>query len=168
MPPSSQAVRLIEPAQRAPVGAVRLSKARRIAVSVVALGIWASGAGWLVAHYFMRIQTTFGFETNPAEPWLLAVHGAFAFVSLFALGLLWGVHVVNGWASRRRRLSGGMLFGAVAFLAGSGYLLYYAGDDGLRSVTSIAHWAVGLAAIGLFLLHRLRRRRAPALISRRP
>jgi hypothetical protein len=133
-------------------------------VSVVALGIWASGAGWLVAHYFMRVHTDFGFETNPAEPWLLAIHGAFAFASLFALGLLWGVHVVNGWTARRRRMSGGILLGTVAFLAVTGYLLYYAGDDGLRSVTAIAHWAVGLGAIGLFLGHRFRRRRAPSAV----
>jgi MYXO-CTERM domain-containing protein len=168
MPPSSQTVRAVQAERRPPVGPVRLSKARRIGVSVVALGIWASGAAWLGAHYFLRLNTTFGFETNPAEPWLLATHGAFAFASLFSLGLLWGVHVVNGWAVRRRRMSGGVLLGAVAFLALTGYLLYYAGDDTLRNITSIAHWAVGLAALGLFLGHRFRRRRGPVPISRRP
>jgi hypothetical protein len=73
---------------------------------------------------------------------------------LWVFGLLWGVHMVNAWQARRRRWSGGALFGLGAVLIATGWLLYYAGDDGLRSVASFGHWGLGLAAPALFLFHR--------------
>lgn len=156
MPQSSNAVKLRPPAQRrrpAPVTA-RLTRLRKWGVYGVAIGIWASGVLWLGLHYFLRLKSEFGIETNPAEPWMLKLHGAFAFFALVGLGLLWGVHVLNGWFSNRRRWSGGIIFGLACFLGLTGYLLYYAGDDAFRDAVSIAHWAVGIAAIGFFLWHR--------------
>lgn len=147
-------------------GPVKLSRHRRLWVYVILLGLWLSGAAWLVLHDFLRSKGEFGLESNPAEPWMLKAHGAFAFATLWLLGLLWGVHVLNGWHAGRRRWSGGLLLGAMIVLGASGYLLYYAGDDRLRGAISLAHWIVGLGAPGLFLLHRLiregRTRRASA------
>lgn len=156
MPQSSNAVKLRPPAQRrrpAPVTA-RLTRLRKWGVYGVAVGIWVSGVLWLGLHYFLRQKSAFGFETNPAEPWMMKLHGAFAFFALVGLGLLWGVHVLNGWFSNRRRWSGGIVFGLACFLGLTGYLLYYAGDDAFRDFVSIAHWSVGIGAIGVFLWHR--------------
>jgi hypothetical protein len=143
------------PARRLIAGAIRLTPLRRWSVYGVTLGIWVTGAVWLILHYFFRQKSEFGFETNPAEPWSLKIHGAFAFASVAMLGLLWGVHVLNGWYSNRRRWSGAVLFGAGCFLVLSGYLLYYAGDDDIRDFVSVAHWAVGLAIAAAFGWHRL-------------
>jgi len=156
MPQSSHAVKFRSiPHRRRPVtGPVRLTRLRKWGVYSIGIGIWASGVLWLGLHYFLRQKNEFGFETNPAEPWMLKLHGAFAFAALVGLGLLWGVHILNGWFSDRRRWSGGIVFGLACFLALSGYLLYYAGDDGFRDVVSVSHWAVGVAAIGFFLWHR--------------
>ena len=41
----------------------------------------------------------------------------------------------------------------VALLILSGYLLYYIGDDDVRSWVSFAHWLVGIVALPIFLLH---------------
>ena len=142
------------PLRRAVPGPVRLTHWRKVGVYAVSLGIWSTGAAWLVFHYFFRRKSQFGFETNPLEPWWLKLHGAFAFAAIATLGLLWGVHVLNGWTSRRRRGSGGALFGVSCFLVASGYLLYYAGDDSLRDWVSLSHWIVGLAAALLLLWHR--------------
>ena len=136
----------------------RLGARRRWLVNLTGLGLWLTGLAWLGLHYFGVRQGEFGAEHNPLEAWSLAAHGAFAFLALWALGLLWGVHVVNGWRLRRRRWTGGVLLGVFAILILSGYLLYYAGEDTVRPAVSLVHWAVGLLVLVAYLAHRLLRR----------
>src|SRR5262249_24709238 len=100
----------------------------------------------------------FGPTTNPLEPWLLRLHGAFAFFTLWIFGLLWGIHIAKLWPGKRKKWSGGILTGVFLLLILSGYLLYYVGDDRVRPFISAIHWAIGLIAPLLFLWHRLRRR----------
>lgn len=140
----------------------RLPRLRRRAVHLMGAGLWLSGALWLVFHYFVRATGEFGPSRHPLEPWWLDIHGAFAFASLWLLGLLWGVHMTAGWSAGQRRWSGGLMLGAFATLVISGYLLYYAGDDALRGAASVLHWALGLAAPLAFFAHRGLRRRHPA------
>lgn len=139
-------------AVRAPI---KLTSRRRLLTYAIALGLWASGAAWVALHFLLRTRGDFGPETNPIEPWALKAHGAFAFATLWLMGLLWGVHVVNGWRAGRRRWSGAILLGLALVLTLTGYLLYYAGGDALRSLVSLAHWTLGLGAPAAFLLHRL-------------
>lgn len=143
-------------------GPVRLPPRRRWLVNGVGLGVWASGVLWLVFHYFLQTKGDLGPEPSLLEPWWLKLHAAFAFVAIWTLGLLWGVHVASGWGQGRRRLSGGGLLAVMGALIVTGYLLYYAGSDEVRSGVSIFHWTVGLALPALYLVHRLaasRRRR---------
>lgn len=135
---------------------VRLKHKRRLAVYGVGLGLWLTGILWLVFHYFMVQQTTFGPSAHPLEHWLLALHGLFGFATLWILGLLWGVHIVGGWKTGRRRVTGSVLFVILAELTITGYLLYYPPSDDALSVIALSHWGVGLAIPILFLLHRLR------------
>jgi hypothetical protein len=135
-------------------GPIRLTRPRRVSLYAIALTAWLSGAAWLAFHYFVRAEGQFGETPSPLEPWWLRLHGAAAFAALWAFGLLWGVHILNGWRLNRRRWSGAILFGASAFLVASGYLLYYAGSEGLRDWISVAHWGVGLAAPLAFVWHR--------------
>lgn len=136
----------------------RLTRTRRTAVYAIAGGVWLTGAAWLVLHYFMQRQGTFGAEPNPLEWWSLAAHGLFAFASLCLFGLLWGVHFGAAWRSLRRRVSGIAMFAAFAWLIASGYFLYYIGSDEARSAVAIIHWAAGLATPIPFILHRFARR----------
>jgi hypothetical protein len=136
-----------------------LPRARRLAVYAVALGVWASGVGWLVLRYALRREGPFGPETHPLAPWALKAHGALAFAALWLMGVLWAAHLVNGWTAGRRRWSGGVLFGLALFLILTGYLLYYAGDEQLRDVVSKLHWAAGLGTPLAFTLHRFARER---------
>jgi hypothetical protein len=134
---------------------VRLGRPRRILLYVIAGGVWATGSVWLALHYLWTGQGTFGRESSPLEPWVLAAHGAFAFACLWVLGVLWDAHILGAWKGRRRRRSGIALLGWAAALVATGYLLYYAGGDALRAVISPLHWVLGLAAPILFAAHRL-------------
>lgn len=132
-----------------------LGTSARRSLYVVSLGVWISGGLWLFLHYFFLRRGEFGPEVNPLEPWFLKVHGAFAVAAIWMFGLLWSIHVTKVWPLSWRRWSGGLMAGVAAWLILSGYLLYYVGDDKARSILSILHWGIGLAAPVLFLWHRI-------------
>ena len=144
-------------------GAVRsarapeLSPARARLVYGIGLGLWITGAVWLVAHYFMVQDGPYGPSPHPLEFWSIAAHGAFGFASLWLLGLLWSVHIPAGWRSLRRRWSGSIMFGLSALLVLSGYLLYYLGSEDMIPIVAVLHWGIGLACPALFLAHRFTR-----------
>ena len=139
-------------------GTARLRRSRRLGIYAVGAGLWLTGGLWLLFHYLLRRPGELGVAPHPLEPWWLTLHGAFAFASLWALGLLWGVHVVEGWALGKRRPSGVMLLAALGLLIVTGYLLYYVGDAPARDVTGVVHWGVGLACPAVFFVHRFTRR----------
>jgi hypothetical protein len=134
---------------------VRLSASRRLLIVCVGAGLWLSGGLWLIFHYFLAGHGEWGREPHALEPWWLKLHGAFAFLALWTFGLLWGAHIVGAWRSGRRRVTGGLLFAVLTLLILTGYLRYYAGDDGLWGLTSPTHWIIGLALPVGYGLHRL-------------
>src|SRR6185436_10928312 len=107
-----------KPVPRAP----ELSRERKIAVYVIGIGTWLTGAVWLLAHYVLAENGPFGPAPHPLEFWSRVAHGAFAFAFLRLLGLLWNVHIPAGWRSSRKRWSGSLTFGIAGWLVVSGYL----------------------------------------------
>ena len=137
-----------------PVRPPRLQGEQRVSVYAVGLGLWATGAVWLLLHYFLAQETPFGPSPHPLEFWSRAAHGAFGFAAIWLFGMLWGTHIVDGWRSLRRRWSGSAMFAIFAWLVVSGYLLYYLGGEQTLLVTTVLHWSVGLLCPLPFLLHR--------------
>jgi hypothetical protein len=133
---------------------------RRFGLFVVGIGIWLTGALWLLFHFFIQQDSDFGPRPWPIQHWWLVLHGAFAFAALWYLGLLWGTHIPRLWRTGRHRFSGAALYGALLILCATGYLLYYyAGDDHVRDLISRSHWILGLVAALPFVVHwRVRRR----------
>lgn len=146
---------------RARVG--HMSHTRRVRLYVVSLACWCSGLAWLLFHYFMSSVDRFGFQApHPGEKWSLIAHAIVSFYAIWWFGLLWPNHIKASWRLHIRRITGGVLFGCVAWLIATGCALYYIGSDRLRSWTSVLHWAVGLAALAAFLVHLMTRTsRAP-------
>lgn len=142
-----------------PMGPVRPGARTRLMVHVTGLGLWISGGLWLIYHHFLRRPGEWGPEPNLLEPWWLRLHGAFAFLALWTLGLMWGVHIARGWSSGRRRWTGSLFFAWLMMLSVTGYLLYYAGDDGAWAILSPAHWIAGLALPLAYAAHRWLKRR---------
>ena len=133
---------------------LRLTRRRRLALYGIGLGLWLTGVLWLVFHYFMVQDTSFGPSPHPLEHWWLSLHGLFAFATLWMFGFLWSAHIVGGWKSQRRRISGSLLFAALVLLVASGYLLYYPPTEESLPLIALLHWILGLAAILPFLGHR--------------
>jgi len=142
-----------------PERAARLPRASHVLIHVIGGGAWLTGGLWLAVHHLLQRPGEFGPRPHPLEPWLLPAHAAFAMAGVWLLGVLASLHLPVAWRTRRRRWSGGLLVGAALSLVVSGYLLYYAGSDDVRTVVAVLHWSVGLATPLAYAAHRAVRRR---------
>lgn len=140
---------------RRPLATSRIARPRRRIVSGVGLCLWLTGAVWLLSHEVFVPQGEYGPAYRGLDAWILMLHGALGFAALWLFGLLWGTHITAGWAQSRRRRSGTALFGLASLLFLSAYGLYYCGDEAIRPWIAVTHWSLGLAAPGMFILHRL-------------
>ena len=137
-------------------------------VYMISLGLWLTGAVWLLSHYLLVSEGEFGPLPHPLEFWSIAAHGGFGFASLWLFGFCGACTFRQVGAALARRWSGGVMFGVTAFLVVSGYLLFYLGMAEVISVVATLHWAVGLACPALFLLHRFSRTPPVEIAGRHP
>jgi len=112
-----------------------------------------TGAVWLLLDRFGKVNGEFGPESNPALPWLLAVHGIAAYAVLIIAAMVVPVHIRLGWNARKNRWSGALVAGTGLFLALTGLLLYYTSGDALRATASLLHWVIGLGLPALLAWH---------------
>jgi hypothetical protein len=136
-----------------------LSRRQRAWIYGVLVALWGSGALWLVIHYLFPDRGEFGDAPGVAEPWLLTLHGAAAFATLWLCGWMWAVHVRPWWKNGQRRTSGVLLSATIVLLIASGYLLYYAADETLLHGIAVLHWVIGLLLGAIVIAHALRSRR---------
>src|SRR5215472_17660162 len=104
-----------------------------------------------------------------AKTWAMKIHGAAAMAILVLVGMLLTGHVRSAWRARRNRANGSLFLGAFGILTITGYGLYYAGAESLRSWTSWIHLGLGLALPLLLILHIWlgKRTRPPAQVQKR-
>jgi hypothetical protein len=132
---------------------IRLSRGHEAWLYATSALLVATGLLWLGFHYFVKMDGEFGPRAHPLESWWLKLHGAASFAWLFLLGTVAFWHSWRAWQAQRNRLSGAVFAAVNALLALTGYLLYYAGGEGLRSAVSVLHWAAGLVFATFFVWH---------------
>jgi hypothetical protein len=132
---------------------IRLGSSHRAWLFGALGGAFITGAAWWVLHNWFQVDGEFGPVPHPAEGWTIRLHGAAAMLSLILLGTLLTVHVKSAWLARRNRCSGALLLALNTLLALTGYLLYYAGGELMRKITSYTHLALGLILPLLLFLH---------------
>lgn len=144
---------------------LRLSSRQRLWLYGSFAVLLASGVAWWVVSKWFTGETEFGPQENAALPWLLRAHGAAAMIALVVLGSLLPNHVFAGWRMNRNRFSGGGIIAFCVALTVTGYGLYYAGGEALRSATSLIHFVLGLA-FPVALIWHIRRGRALRKLAR--
>ncbi|MCB1051254.1 MAG: hypothetical protein H6510_02450 [Acidobacteria bacterium] len=84
---------------------------------------------------------------------LMEIHGFFAMAALFLFGVIYNSHVVRRIKRPKKRRSGlGMVIG-MAILPLTGGLLYYAGNETVRSWSSWLHTGFGVLVFGMAIWH---------------
>ncbi|HTS52246.1 MAG TPA: hypothetical protein VMH26_03140 [Burkholderiales bacterium] len=146
---------------------MRLSTGHRRWIYWSGTALFLTGALWLVFHYFVRTHGQFGETAHPLELWWLRLHGGFAMLVLVVIGSLLPIHVRRGWHQRKNLLAGCVLGVMALLLIGSGYALYYFGDEMTRPWISALHWILGLGAPLVLTWHVWRGRRTHATRSAR-
>ncbi len=136
-------------------GPLRLPRTRRYTLYVISIGVFATGALWLIYHYFMGKEGPFGIQKHPLEVVWLQTHGIISAWALWMFGVLWPIHVLRGWNMRWRRWSGGAVTAAIFLLGVTGLGLYYIESREIREMNSIVHWVIGLIVLVLFFIHWL-------------
>jgi hypothetical protein len=146
---------------------IRLGARHRRWLTAVFALLWSSGVLWLGFHYFLRSESEFGPRPHGLEIWWLRLHGLAAFGALVAIGTLLPIHVRRAWQLRKNRGSGLAMKAVLAWLALTGYALYYFADPEARPWLPWLHWSVGLALPVLLVLHiRRGRQRRGANVPR--
>jgi magnesium-transporting ATPase (P-type) len=135
---------------------IRLKRLQRYSLYAVLALLFLTGAAWAYWNYL--VASPGDFETG-AKTWAMKIHGAAAMAVLVLVGMLLSAHVRFAWHARRNRANGSVFLSAFAVLTITGYGLYYAGGERLRTWTSWIHLTVGLALPILLLIHILLGRR---------
>lgn len=135
---------------------MRLGKRHRALVLTALIAVGLSGMVWFVLHDLV------GSEPDELLHEVLVAHGVASFATLLAFGSVLPLHSLAGWRQRRNLLSGAGVVCALAILAISALLLYYAGEE-WRPWARLVHIVVGGMAVILVPLHIVlgRRRAAP-------
>jgi len=112
--------------------------------------VFFSGVAW---GYWNYLAASSGEFEMSAKAWAMKIHGAAAMAVLVLVGMLLNEHVRLAWRVRRNRANGSVFLSAFAFLTITGYGLYYAGGERLRTWTSWIHLGIGLVLPILLLVH---------------
>jgi len=160
----------------------RISHGQRRALYASTAVLLGTGLLWLSVHQWawpaMSRASMEGLP-SPWEPWLMKAHGAAMMAMLFLIGRLSATHVMRGLRLMSpgaassphphphrpggqpqpqpwRKLGGISLLVQLAFLALTGYGLYYLVPDDWRDATGWVHAAIGVAWVLTLLVHRRR------------
>jgi len=140
---------------------IKLSGLHRTALYGAFTVLFLTGAAWSVLDDGFA-WLGYGGDGNPISPILLDIHGGAAMLALLVLGSLFPQHVKWAWSGGMNRVTGGLMLSTQSLLVLTGYALYYAGDDGVRSVASGLHLAIGLGFPAILLWHIIEGRRRVA------
>ena len=130
---------------------MRLSPSFRVAIYVLSLLLFVSGAVWLLAD---AMKNPFGEDIWPQiASNMLMIHGGAAMIALLFLGALFPVHIRRSWIAGRNRVTGGIMAGVLIILILTSFGLYYSGSEAFRHWLSNTHLVLGLALPVLLLVH---------------
>ncbi len=140
---------------------IRLKRLQRYFLYAVLALLFFSGIAWAYWNY---LATSPGDFEASAKVWAMKIHGAATMAILVLIGMLLTGHVRFAWRARRNRANGSIFLSALAVLTVTGFGLYYAGGERLRTWASWIHLGVGLVLPILTLIHIVLGRRSRAAV----
>lgn len=138
----------------------KLSPVRQFLLWSTVLALLGTGAGWLWAEYLYQ-GVEGGIEAYEIKHYAMVLHAGFALLFVFLAGSLLHTHMQTAWRQARNRASGLLMVLTALLLALSGYGLWYAGGELLRTAAELTHWITGFGIPLLLLVHALLGKRRP-------
>ena len=134
---------------------------QRMFLYLTLTGLGVTGLIWMGIHY---ANGGFAGENRPYAllHQLMIFHGILGYLMAVAVGLFLAQHVGAGWRARRSRATGISLLALFATLMASALVLYYSGDDTLRTLASLTHQIVGVGLVLAVPAHVVQRVRKAA------
>lgn len=133
--------------------ALHFSRAAKLILYGSVLTSFLSGSSWFVLHHWFITEGDFGPQHSPAEPVLIRIHGASAFIVMIVFGWVLGRHVPVGWRSQKSRKSGLLVIASTAAMVITGYSLYYlVGEDSHENI-ALLHVSLGFGLILTLCIH---------------
>jgi hypothetical protein len=113
-----------------------------------------TGIVYAVMRYLMEPADQWAVVNHPLQPLFQHLHLLSAPLLLFGLGLMWTLHLVAGWNSRKPRKSytGSIIFILMILMVFSGYLIQVTTTQALLRVWVVLHvvssvvWLLGYVA----------------------
>jgi hypothetical protein len=151
---------------------IKLTASQRWMVYAVFAVLFVTGVVWSVLHDGLPRLGYDALSQLSIVPMLLELHGAAAMLALIVLGSLMPQHIKWAWTGRLNRFTGGLMLSTQALFIGTGYALYYAGDEAFRVYASNVHLVLGLGfplvLVGHIIVGRRHRAAILALSSSAP
>ena len=125
---------------------------QRLFLYLTLSGLAVTGSAWMIIHY-----ATGGFS-GEHRPYamlhqLMIYHGILGYVMAIATGIFLGQHVAAGWRAGRSRATGVSVMILLGVLMSTALVLYYSGNDDLRSLASLVHQILGVGVVLAIPLH---------------
>jgi len=127
------------------------------------LGMAVSGLVFAWMKYFMKSDDPFAVVNHPWQPHMMTAHVLLGPVAVFAIGWVFGNHVVPAYrGGAPNRPSGIMTMLFIVPMTLSGYLMQVTVADATRKAFAVAHWvSVGLF-VAAYVVHLINKSREPA------
>jgi hypothetical protein len=136
-----------------------VTRPQLIILQIANLLVVGTGLVYAWMRYAVTPTDEWAVVNHPLQPLLQHLHVLAAPLLVFAIGLIWSVHVVakprNG---HRNRAAGIGLMALFLPMVASGYLLQVAVDESWRERWMWVHVTASLAWIATFVIHQIRAR----------
>lgn len=134
---------------------------QRLFLYLTLSGLAVTGLAWMAIHY---ASGGFSGERRPYAllHQLMVYHGILGYVMAVATGIFLGQHVAAGWRAGRNRATGVSVMILLGVLMGTALVLYYSGNDAVRTLASWVHQMLGVGVVLAIPVHVAQRVSRPA------
>ena len=132
---------------------MKLSRRFKVVLLLTLALMYSSGVlTWALSYWFLS-HTEFGDEPSASRTPALQIHSVVSLWFMVVYGYLFHAHIEPSWRKRRRRKSGGLLTGMLAFLIVTVPGLFYLTDERAKHYLAWVHTYVGLTLVLVFVFH---------------